>query len=88
MRFITQPSTAAAVALLCISAAFVASIVVSAWRFWPIATGLAFFFFVVGGAFAVRHPKNIGAHSVSLGAILGVFLGSAIALVWCLHANA
>ena len=75
------------VAVLLLSVVLAAAVVVMSWRHYPMATSAAFFLFVVGGAFAVRHPRNKVGYSVTLGAVIGVFVGGAVVLIQATHAT-
>ena len=75
------------VAALLTAVVLTAFLVGLSWRHFPVVTAAVFGLFVVGGGFAVRHPKNAVGYSVTLGAVLGIFLGAAIILVRAMHAT-
>jgi hypothetical protein len=51
------------------------------WRSSPYLTAVVAFVFLLGGGFAIRYPRNAVAHSLLFGGVLGLFIGSGIALV-------
>lgn len=87
MQTLKMRSKAVPVAALLASIALSAFFVASSWSQSPIATAVVSSLCGLGAGLAVRQPKNAVGYSVTLGTVLGIFLGAAIILVRALHAR-
>jgi hypothetical protein len=51
------------------------------WREYPATTAVGLAFFLLGGGIGLRHPRGALTYSLTLGAVLGMFIGTGVMLI-------